>query len=92
MEIYGAGEILLNSIDFDGTGNGFDVKLTSAIAKQVDIPIIASGGVGTIQDFKRGIEAGATGLLAASVFHFGKFKIGDVKKYLRQQKIAVRLP
>lgn len=91
MEAYGAGEILLTSMDRDGTKDGYDVALTRAIAKAVHIPVIASGGVGTREHFVEGAKAGATGLLAASVFHFGTFTVAQVKETLSDAGIPVRL-
>ena len=75
----GAGEILLTSMDRDGTGLGFDLDLLRAVCGAVRVPVIASGGVGTLEHFVEGARAGATGLLAASVFHFGTFTIAQVK-------------
>ncbi len=91
MEEYGAGEILLTSMDRDGTKDGYDIALTRAIASAVKIPVIASGGVGELEHFVEGAKAGATGLLAASVFHFGKFTVGQVKGALNEAGIPVRL-
>jgi cyclase len=92
MAKYGAGEILLTSMNRDGTKGGYDLPLTRAIADAVNIPVIASGGVGELKHFVEGVREGhASALLAASVFHFGQFKIGQVKEYLRTQGIAVRL-
>lgn len=92
MVEYGAGEILLTSMDRDGTGKGFDNEITSAIADSVTVPIIASGGVGSLQDFVDGVRNGhASALLAASVFHFGQFTIGQVKEYMQQHGVDVRL-
>ena len=88
----GAGEILLTSMDRDGTGRGFDVDLLRAVGAAVRLPVIASGGVGTLQHFVEGAEAGATGLLAASVFHFGTFTIAQVKAALHRAGLPVRLP
>ena len=88
----GAGEILLTSMDRDGTKDGFDCALTRAIARAVDIPVIASGGVGTIEHFAEGIlEGEADAVLAASVFHFGELTVREVKEYMRSQGIPVRL-
>lgn len=88
----GAGEILLTSMDRDGSRDGFDCALTRAVARAVDIPVIASGGVGTIEHFAEGIiEGEADAVLAASVFHFGELSIRQVKEYLRGQGIPVRL-
>jgi cyclase len=92
MVAYGAGEILLTSMDRDGTKVGFDIPLTSAIANAVTVPVIASGGVGELQHFVDGVKlGGASAVLAASVFHFGKFKIAEVKEYMQKQNISVRL-
>ena len=87
----GAGEILLTSMDRDGTGNGFDLDLLHAVCCAVRIPVIASGGVGTLQHFIDGARAGATGLLAASVFHFGTFTVAQVKSALNDAGLPVRL-
>ncbi len=90
-ESLGAGEILLTSMDRDGTKDGFDCELTSTVARAVNIPIIASGGVGELSHFKEGVLDGhADALLAASVFHYGKMSISEVKEYLRDQEISVR--
>jgi len=88
----GAGEILLTSMDRDGTGRGFDLGLLRAVCGAVRIPVIASGGVGALRHFVEGAETGATGLLAASVFHFGTFAIADVKQALAAAGLPVRLP
>lgn len=88
----GAGEILLTSMDRDGTGRGFDLDLLRAVCTSVRLPVIASGGVGTLEHFVEGARAGATGLLAASVFHFGTFSIAEVKAALAQAGLPVRLP
>jgi cyclase len=88
----GAGEILLTSMDKDGTKSGYDLELTRAIADAVPVPVIASGGVGTLDHFYDGLVAGkADAVLAASVFHFGTFTIPQVKKYLRGRGVEVRL-
>lgn len=87
----GAGELLITSMDRDGTGKGFDLDLLNAIHKSVHIPVIASGGVGKLEHFTEGAKTGATGLLAASVFHFGQFTIHQVKKSLVENHIPVRL-
>jgi cyclase len=88
---YGAGEILLTSMDRDGTKSGFDIALTRAIADSVRVPVIASGGVGTLDHLVEGIRDGhATAVLAASIFHFGTFRIGEAKAYLAANGIAVR--
>ena len=92
VEEYGAGEILLTSMDKDGTKSGFDLKLTKRIADSVNIPVIASGGVGSLRDFHDGIiKGGASALLAASVFHFNEISIMEVKKYLNLNGINVRM-
>jgi cyclase len=87
----GAGEILLTSMDRDGTGAGFDLDLLRAVCSAVRLPVIASGGVGTLQHFVDGAQAGATGLLAASVFHFGTFTIPQVKAALATAGLPVRI-
>ena len=86
----GAGEVLLNSMDADGTENGFDLEMIRAMRSQVTIPIIASGGAGKVEDFPPAIEAGADAVLAASVFHYGKMTIGEVKAELRKAGYTVR--
>jgi len=87
----GAGEILLTSMDGDGTLNGYDLKLTRAIARAVNIPVIASGGVGSLEDLYEGIVIGeAQAVLAASIFHFRTYSIREAKDYLRKQGVAVR--
>ncbi|GIF77983.1 imidazole glycerol phosphate synthase subunit HisF [Asanoa siamensis] len=86
----GAGEILLNSMDADGTKAGFDLELIEAVRAVVDIPVIASGGAGTTSHFPPAIDAGADAVLAASVFHFGELRIGDVKTALRETGHPVR--
>ena len=90
MAEYGAGELLVTSMDRDGTKAGYDQALLTAIANATRVPVIASGGVGTLQHFVEGARAGATGLLAASVFHFGQFSIPQVKAALSQAGITVR--
>ena len=92
MAAMGAGEILLTSMDRDGTKSGFDIPLTRAVADAVRIPVIASGGVGTLQHLVEGIRDGhATAVLAASIFHFGEFRIADAKACLAKAGIAVRV-
>jgi imidazole glycerol-phosphate synthase subunit HisF len=86
----GAGEILLNSMDHDGTKDGFDLELISAMRAVVDVPVIASGGAGQLSDFAPAVEAGADAVLAASVFHFGELTIGAVKQSLREAGHPVR--
>ena len=88
----GAGEILLTSMDCDGCQDGFDIPLTRTVARAVPIPVIASGGAGTLDHFAEGIIDGeADAVLAASVFHFGTFSIREVKEYMAAQGIPVRL-
>ena len=88
----GAGEILLTSMDRDGTKIGFDNELLSTVSSSIDIPVIASGGVGNLEHFVEGVlKGGASALLAASIFHFGEYSIKDVKTYLAEQNIAVRI-
>ena len=92
VEDLGAGEILLTSMDRDGTKAGFDLDLTKKISESVNIPVVASGGVGTLDHFVDGVKKGkASALLAASVFHFGKFSISEVKKHLTLNDIDVRM-
>jgi cyclase len=86
----GAGEFLLNSMDADGTGAGFDLELVAAVRAAVDVPIVASGGAGTVDDFAPAVLAGADAVLAASVFHFGRLRIGAVKDALRTAGVTVR--
>jgi imidazole glycerol-phosphate synthase subunit HisF len=86
----GAGEILLNSMDADGTKAGFDLELIAAVRKVVDIPVIASGGAGVVEHFPPAVAAGADAVLAASVFHFGDLTIGQVKDSLRDAGNPVR--
>jgi len=89
---HGAGEILLTSMDRDGTGAGFDLALLGAVCGAVRVPVVASGGVGTLRHFVEGAQAGATGLLAASVFHFGIFSLAQVKAELQAAGLPVRPP
>ena len=92
MAALGAGELLVTSMDRDGTKAGFDIPLTRAIADSVRIPIIASGGVGTLEHLVEGIRDGhATAVLAASIFHFGTYRLGEAKAYLAKAGIPVRL-
>ncbi|GLX92780.1 imidazole glycerol phosphate synthase subunit HisF [Herbidospora sp. NEAU-GS84] len=86
----GVGEILLNSMDGDGTKDGYDIEMIKAVRAAVTVPVIASGGAGTLEDFPPAIDAGADAVLAASVFHFGELKIGDVKNTLREAGHPVR--
>ena len=92
MQKRGAGEILLTSMDKDGTKNGYDVELTKLITDSLNIPIIASGGAGKLEHFKSIIEIGnASAILAASIFHFGEISIKQVKSYLKSEGIPVRM-
>lgn len=92
VQSLGAGEILLTSMDGDGTKKGFDLELTATVSSAVDIPIIASGGVGNLQHLVDGIKIGqADAVLAASIFHFGEDTIGQAKQYMRDHGIPVRL-
>ncbi|WP_041521773.1 imidazole glycerol phosphate synthase subunit HisF [Gilvimarinus agarilyticus] len=92
MSDYGAGEILLTSMDRDGTKNGFDLPLTSAISAAVPIPVIASGGVGNLQHLVDGVTEGhADAVLAASIFHFGEYSVLEAKEYMQERGIEVRL-
>ncbi|MGN0101226.1 imidazole glycerol phosphate synthase subunit HisF [Dietzia sp. CH92] len=86
----GVGEILLNSMDADGTKEGFDLRMVRAVREAVSIPVIASGGAGAVEHFAPAVHAGADAVLAASVFHFGEMTIGDVKKALADDGITVR--
>jgi imidazole glycerol-phosphate synthase subunit HisF len=88
----GAGEILLTSMDRDGTRNGFDLALTRAVSAAVEIPVIASGGVGTLQHLADGVVEGkADAVLAASIFHFGEFTVREAKQFMHDQGIEMRL-
>ncbi len=88
----GAGEILLTSMDRDGTKDGFDLELTATVSKAVTVPVIASGGVGGLQDLVDGIQIGrADAVLAASIFHYGQHSVQEAKHYMAQQGIAIRL-
>ena len=92
MEAAGAGEILLTSMDRDGTKEGYDIALTRAIADAVQVPVIASGGVGTLEHIYEGLTAGgATAALAASIFHYREYSIPDCKRYLAERGVSVRL-
>ena len=92
IEKSGAGEILLTSMDKDGTKSGYDLDLLKKITSSVNIPVIASGGVGTLDHLYDGIvKGGASAVLAASIFHYGEFKIKDVKEYLNSKNVSVRL-
>ena len=88
----GAGEILLTSMDQDGTKKGYDIELTKKITSSLNIPVIASGGVGNLKHLKDGIvEGGASAVLAASIFHFGEYSISQAKEYLKKENVAVRM-
>ena len=92
MQDYGAGEILLTSMDRDGTKSGFDLALTRAVADSVRIPVIASGGVGTLEHLVEGVtKGGADAVLAASIFHFGEYTVREAKQYMAQHDVEVRL-
>jgi imidazole glycerol-phosphate synthase subunit HisF len=89
-EYLGAGEILLTSIDRDGTKQGYDLELLKKITSQVSIPVIASGGVGNLEHLSDGLKSGASAVLAASIFHFKTFSIRQAKEFLAEQKLAIR--
>ncbi len=92
MAEYGAGEILLTSMDRDGTKQGFDIELTKAVADAVTIPVIASGGVGTLDHLVDGVKSGhASAVLAASIFHFGTYRISEAKEYMAKAGIPMRI-
>ena len=93
MTDYGAGEILLTSMDRDGTKNGFDIALTRAISDAVPVPVIASGGVGNLQHLVDGVlQGGADAVLAASIFHFGEYSVREAKEYMQAAGVEMRLP
>ena len=88
----GAGEILLTSMDRDGTKEGYDIELTKKISSSLNIPVVASGGVGNLEHLKDGIlDGGASAVLAASIFHFGEYSIQEAKEYLKKENVPVRL-
>ena len=92
VENLGAGEILLTSMDRDGTKKGYDLDLTKKVSNLVNIPVIASGGVGKLDHLYEGLKAAnASAVLAASIFHFGEFSIKQAKEYLKSKNISVRL-
>ncbi|ADL68127.1 imidazole glycerol phosphate synthase subunit HisF [Thermoanaerobacterium thermosaccharolyticum] len=92
VESLGAGEILLTSMDADGTKNGYDIELTRMVAEKVNIPVIASGGAGNKEHFKEVLtEAKADAALAASLFHYGELKISELKSYLKENHVPVRI-
>ena len=91
-EKMGAGEFMLTSMDRDGTKDGYDLSLTRTVSQLVNIPVIASGGVGTLEHVYQGLTEGlADAVLAASIFHYNEFNVGDVKAYLRERGVSVRL-
>ncbi len=87
----GAGEILLTSMDRDGTKSGYDLPLLAAVTQAVDVPVIASGGAGELEHLAAALEAGADAVLCASIFHYGEYTVGDVKRYLAEQGLPMRL-
>jgi cyclase len=87
----GAGEILLTSMDRDGTKDGYDLGLTRAIAEAVDVPVIASGGAGNLDHLVEAMEAGADAALVASLFHFGEYSVAEAKARLREAGVPVRV-
>jgi cyclase len=84
------GEILLNSMDADGTKDGFDLRMIEAVRAAVTVPVIASGGAGKVEDFPEAVSAGADAVLAASVFHFGEIRIGEVKQAMKNAGLEIR--
>jgi cyclase len=92
MATLGAGEILLTSMDRDGTKSGFDLALTKAVSDAIEVPVIASGGVGNLDHLADGVQqGGADAVLAASIFHYGEFTVQQAKKRMRERGIPVRL-
>nr|CAA6830414.1 MAG: Imidazole glycerol phosphate synthase cyclase subunit (EC [uncultured Thiotrichaceae bacterium] len=92
MAEYGAGELLVTSMDRDGTRSGFDLELMSALNDRVNVPLIASGGVGSLQDLADGVlEGKADAVLAASIFHFGDHTVGEAKQFMADKGIEMRL-
>jgi len=91
MENYGAGELLVTSMDKDGTQLGYDIELMKIISSNVNIPVIASGGVGTLDHLVEGIKSGASAVLAASIFHYGTYSVKEAKEYLASKDIPVRI-
>jgi len=91
MEDSGAGEFLVTSMDRDGTQSGYDIELTQKISSMVNIPVIASGGVGTLDHLVDGIKSGASAVLAASIFHYGTYSVNEAKQYLASKDIPVRI-
>jgi len=91
-EMMGAGEILLTSMDYDGSKDGYDISLTRRVAESVNIPVIASGGAGDAEHMRRALADGkADAVLAASIFHYGEYTVGQVKEYLLRAGIPVRI-
>ena len=91
MERSGAGELLVTSMDKDGTQSGYDIELMKTISESVNIPVIASGGVGTLDHLVDGIKSGASAVLAASIFHYGTYSVNEAKQYLASKDIPVRI-
>ena len=91
MEKCGAGELLVTSMDKDGTQSGYDIELMQKISSMVNIPVIASGGVGTLDHLVDGIKSGASAVLAASIFHYGTYSVNEAKQYLASKDIPVRI-
>ena len=91
MEKCGAGELLVTSMDKDGTQTGYDIELMQKISSSVNIPVIASGGVGTLDHLVDGIKSGASAVLAASIFHYGTYSVNEAKQYLASKNIPVRI-
>ena len=91
MENCGAGELLVTSMDKDGTQSGYDIELMKIISSKVNIPVIASGGVGTLEHLAEGIKSGASAVLAASIFHYGTYSVKEAKQYLASKDIPVRI-
>jgi len=91
MENCGAGELLVTSMDKDGTQSGYDIELMKIISSNVNIPVIASGGVGTLDHLAEGIKSGASAVLAASIFHYGTYSVAEAKQYLASKDIPVRI-
>ena len=91
MEESGAGELLVTSMDKDGTQSGYDIELMTTISSNVNIPVIASGGVGTLDHLAEGIRSGASAVLAASIFHYGTYSVAEAKQYLASKDIPVRI-
>ena len=91
MEKCGAGELLVTSMDKDGTQSGYDIELMQKISSMVNIPVIASGGVGTLDHLVDGIKSGASAVLAASIFHYGTYSVNEAKQYLLLKDIPVRI-